>query len=100
VNTVITALSSSGCGVSDAACTCTNTKLINTLKKELPQKCKKPEDQATYAKFFNTICASYSEHGFPINFTQSALETSDAGASAVKVASWAVPIMVMSALIL
>jgi hypothetical protein len=42
----------------------------------LPKKCKKIEDQQTYASFFNLECAGYP--GFPVTFNET---TSDARAN-------------------
>ncbi|KIW09582.1 uncharacterized protein PV09_00454 [Verruconis gallopava] len=87
VNTIISAISSSGCSITDASCLCKNTKVIDNIKKELPKKCTNPSDQETYATFFNLQCSGYP--GFPLNFTQDA-QSSDAKANRARLGFLAV----------
>ena len=92
VNTIITAVGSSGCGITDADCLCAATKTINQIKKELPQKCKNLDDLNEYGTFFNTQCSG--KPGFPIDFEALAAQ-SGAVSNRARCGVWAVPLVAL-----
>jgi len=65
MNIMISAISSSGCGITEMQCMCKNTKLIKKMQDEIPKACKAPADQAVFALFFNAQCVGQA--GFPIS---------------------------------